>query len=103
MSSLWFGGLTMLPCRVARNLKLFETWSTFQGCEQVAFSDLPSELKADVTEVFDVDRRLPLSWVDEVRPLSTLCQSFFSETLSRRRASSARCRSCLQISLNSYN
>jgi len=49
---------------IARNVRDFETWSTHQGCEQVSYSDLPVEIKADVNQVFDVRGRLPKSWVD---------------------------------------
>jgi hypothetical protein len=58
--------------RIARNVKHFETWSSCQACEQVAFSDLPLALKDEVMAVFDVERRLPISLVREVRALVTL-------------------------------
>jgi solute carrier family 25 carnitine/acylcarnitine transporter 20/29 len=50
---------------IARNVRNFEIWSTHQGCEQVSYSDLPADIKADVTKVFDVTGRLPLSWIDQ--------------------------------------
>ncbi|TDL28118.1 hypothetical protein BD410DRAFT_761511 [Rickenella mellea] len=54
---------TVSASEVARSLRLFETWSTFQSCEQVAYSDIPSELQLDVSKVFEFDGQLPLSWV----------------------------------------
>lgn len=48
---------------IARNVKTFETWSSYNGCEQVAFSDLPESIKADVFSVFDVKGKLPASLV----------------------------------------
>jgi len=50
---------------VARNLKQFDAWSSFQGCEEVAFSDIPVDLKADVQSVFNVKGKIPASWVDK--------------------------------------
>jgi len=50
---------------IARNIRNFETWSTYQGCEQVSYSDLPAEIKPDVTKVFDVTGRLPTAWADK--------------------------------------
>ncbi|KAF9462090.1 hypothetical protein BDZ94DRAFT_1290407 [Collybia nuda] len=51
---------------IARNIKNFETWSAYQCCEQVSYSDIPEILKTDVTKLFDATRRLPSSWVDKV-------------------------------------
>ncbi|KAL5495091.1 hypothetical protein ACEPAI_553 [Sanghuangporus weigelae] len=48
---------------IARNVKTFETWSSYNGCEQVAFSDLPDSIKPDVISVFDVKGKLPQSLV----------------------------------------
>ncbi|KAA1467901.1 hypothetical protein DENSPDRAFT_847864 [Dentipellis sp. KUC8613] len=50
---------------IARNAKNFETWSTFQGCEEVAFSDMPAELVEDVSQVFVTTGYLPFAWVDK--------------------------------------
>ncbi|GLB36000.1 hypothetical protein LshimejAT787_0302880 [Lyophyllum shimeji] len=50
---------------IARNLKQFETWSTHQCCEQVSYSNLPEDAKADVWEVFDVMGRLPMAWIEK--------------------------------------
>ena len=66
---------TSLSNRVARNVKHFETWSLLQGCEQVDFSDLPTDLRTDVLKVFDVEGKLPYSWVD---PVSLDLQKLFS-------------------------
>jgi len=52
--------------RIARNIGNFETWSTFQGCDQVSYSDVPKELKADVDQIFDLTRKLPIVWTDKV-------------------------------------
>lgn len=51
---------------IARNLKHFETWSTHQCCEQISYSDLPEDAKADAQEVFDVTGRLPIAWIDKL-------------------------------------
>ncbi|TFY70930.1 hypothetical protein EVG20_g2077 [Dentipellis fragilis] len=50
---------------IARNAKNFETWSSFQGCEEVAFSDMPAELVEDVSQVFVTTGYLPYAWVDK--------------------------------------
>jgi len=52
--------------RIARNIGNFETWSNFQGCDQVVYSDVPKELKADVDYVFDLTGKFPLAWTDKV-------------------------------------
>jgi len=49
---------------IARNAKSFDTWCSYQGCEQVAFSDLPSDFKGYVDSVFDTQGLLPKEWVD---------------------------------------
>jgi hypothetical protein len=57
----------LLICyRIARNIGNFETWSTFQGCDQVSYSDIPKELKSDVDQVFDLVGKLPIAWTDKV-------------------------------------
>ena len=58
--------LTRRSSRIARNVKNFETWATYQGCEQVAYSDVPNDLRDDVTKVFTVDGLLPASWASKV-------------------------------------
>jgi hypothetical protein len=58
--------LTVSP-RIARNAKSFDTWCSYQGCEQVAFSDLPGGFKGYVDSVFNTQGRLPMEWVDAVR------------------------------------
>ncbi|KIJ46532.1 hypothetical protein M422DRAFT_46219 [Sphaerobolus stellatus SS14] len=50
---------------VARSVKHFETWAAHQRCEQVAFSDLPGELRVDVAYVFDLSGRIPSEWILE--------------------------------------
>ncbi|KAF8528309.1 hypothetical protein JB92DRAFT_2864577 [Gautieria morchelliformis] len=55
----------MSASEVARNIRHFETWASHQGCEQVAFSDLPEDLAADAEYVFNVSERIPTSWVEE--------------------------------------
>ncbi|KAI0307693.1 hypothetical protein B0F90DRAFT_1621732 [Multifurca ochricompacta] len=52
---------------IARNAKAFDTWCSHQGCEEVAFSDLPSDFKEYVDSVFNTRGRLPAEWVNEVR------------------------------------
>ncbi|KAG1717962.1 hypothetical protein EDD22DRAFT_983737 [Suillus occidentalis] len=49
---------------IARNLGNFETWSSHQCCEQVSFSDLPSEFQGDVDNLFGTTQRIPRSWLD---------------------------------------
>ncbi|KAF8578742.1 hypothetical protein K439DRAFT_1416924 [Ramaria rubella] len=56
--------------RVARNIKHFETWALHQGCEQVAFSDLPDELAIDAATVFNLTARMPMIWIEEQSPFS---------------------------------
>lgn len=53
--------------RIARNIGNFETWSTYQGCEQVSYSDIPEDLGQDVTEVFDLSSKLPIAWTQKVQ------------------------------------
>src|ERR1700722_14293289 len=72
-ASEWVISTHACPCinkfhtgRIARNITHFETWSSHQGCEQVSYSDLPEEAKADVTRVFDITARLPKAWIDKV-------------------------------------
>lgn len=48
---------------ISRNVKHFETWSLYQGCEQVCINDLPAHLKEDVDRVMDVTARIPRSWI----------------------------------------
>lgn len=55
-----------MGCRIARNIGNFEAWSTYQRCDQVSYSDVPKELKADISEVFDVTGKLPAAWIDKV-------------------------------------
>ncbi|TFY76433.1 hypothetical protein EWM64_g7580 [Hericium alpestre] len=50
---------------IARNVKNFDVWSTYQGCEQVEFSDMPDELRGHVDEVFKTMGMLPSAWVDK--------------------------------------
>jgi hypothetical protein len=57
--------------RIARNIGNFETWSTYQGCDQVSYSDIPNDLKADVDQIFDVTGKMPISWTDKVIPTAS--------------------------------
>ncbi|GBE78248.1 predicted protein [Sparassis crispa] len=50
---------------IARNVKSFETWATYQGCEEVEYNDLPAHLAVEVKNVFDVSGRLPDAWLDK--------------------------------------
>jgi hypothetical protein len=52
--------------RIAKNAKNFDTWCTYQHCEDVVFSDLPSQFTDYVDSVFDTRGRLPAEWVDKV-------------------------------------
>lgn len=80
---------------IARNVKNFETWATYQGCEQVAYSDVPKDLRDDVTKVFTVDGLLPASWASKLplpgasaefckflRKARKSCRSLFSKSVS---------------------
>ncbi|KAH7913002.1 hypothetical protein BJ138DRAFT_1111829 [Hygrophoropsis aurantiaca] len=69
---------------IARNLANFETWTTYQNCEQVSYSDVPDQLKADVATIFCTDQKLPLSWVE--KPFR--CTLDFSKFLRNAHAAS---------------
>ncbi|KAI0271409.1 hypothetical protein BC834DRAFT_818064 [Gloeopeniophorella convolvens] len=56
---------TLSASEIARNPKSFETWCSYQGCEQVVLSDLPDEFRPHVDGVFETSRRLPAEWVDK--------------------------------------
>ena len=58
--------------RIAKNAKNFDTWCSYQRCEDVAFSDLPSQFTEYVDSVFDIRGRLPAEWVDKVWIFSIL-------------------------------
>ncbi|KZV76956.1 hypothetical protein PENSPDRAFT_597469 [Peniophora sp. CONT] len=60
---------------IARNPAHFETWSSYQGCEIAAYSDLPQELAQIVTDVLNLSSRLPRAWAD---PTSAYYQSMQS-------------------------
>ena len=51
--------------RIARNVKFFETWCSYNGCEQVAFSDLPNNFKDDASIVFNFKGKLPEKLIDK--------------------------------------
>lgn len=57
----------LISPRIARNVKFFETWCSYNGCEQVAFSDLSNGFKNDANIVFDLKGKLPESLVDKVQ------------------------------------
>ncbi|KAH9982349.1 hypothetical protein BGW80DRAFT_1161831, partial [Lactifluus volemus] len=50
---------------IARNAKRFDIWCSFQGCEEVEFSDLPEDYKVYVGDIFNTRGRLPAEWVDK--------------------------------------
>ncbi|KAH9916162.1 hypothetical protein B0H21DRAFT_312985 [Amylocystis lapponica] len=50
---------------IARYTSTFETWSTYHGCEEVAFQDIPRDMRLDVRSVFNVNGLLPKEWLDE--------------------------------------
>lgn len=81
--------LTRRSSRIARNVKNFETWATYQGCEQVAYSDVPKDLRDDVTKVFTVDGFLPASWASKVTPPADSLPVVLSLTGACRTAASA--------------
>lgn len=47
-------------------MKNFETWASYQGCEEVAYDDIPVDIRSAVHEVFNVKARLPKKWLDKV-------------------------------------
>lgn len=51
---------------IARNSAHFETWSSYQGCEIAAYSDLPEEVAELAADVFDTSACLPRAWFDPV-------------------------------------
>lgn len=53
--------------RIARNIKYFETWCSYNGLEQVAFSDLSSHYRTDAALVFDLKGKIPEMLIDGVR------------------------------------
>ncbi|OSD03550.1 hypothetical protein PYCCODRAFT_1466922 [Trametes coccinea BRFM310] len=54
------------PSQVAKDLAYFEIWSAYQNCEEVDLSsDLPSEMRRHVNDVFRLTRRLPQTWTDK--------------------------------------
>ncbi|KAF7985320.1 hypothetical protein HWV62_6507 [Athelia sp. TMB] len=51
---------------IARNVGNFETWSTYQRCEQASYeSDIPPHLKTDISAIFNVTGMLPQAWTDK--------------------------------------
>lgn len=52
--------------RIARNARNFETWSAYQNCEEVSFSDIPDEFMSDVQEIFNTRNRISKAWLDKV-------------------------------------
>ncbi|KAH9037203.1 hypothetical protein EDB85DRAFT_2072986 [Lactarius pseudohatsudake] len=75
---------------IARNAKNFDTWCSYQGCEQVAFSDLPSDFKGYVDSVFFTRGYLPKAlratsspeFVDFLSKAHEECPQLFSKTSS---------------------
>lgn len=51
--------------QIARNVKSFETWATYQGCEEVSYQDIPEHLQKDVDKVFNLTSQLPRAWLDQ--------------------------------------
>ncbi|KAF9229122.1 hypothetical protein BS17DRAFT_4779 [Gyrodon lividus] len=50
---------------IARNTRNFETWSTYQYCEEASCSDIPDEFKDDFEHLFDTRDRISKSWLDK--------------------------------------
>ncbi|KAI9513049.1 hypothetical protein F5148DRAFT_463897 [Russula earlei] len=50
---------------IAKNAKTFDTWCSHQRCEEVAFSDLPSDFEEAVDTVFNTQGCLPEEWLDK--------------------------------------
>ncbi|KAI9060222.1 hypothetical protein FKP32DRAFT_1656523 [Trametes sanguinea] len=54
------------PSQIAKDLADFETWSAYQNCEEVDLSsDSPPELRGYINDVFRLNCRLPLIWMDK--------------------------------------
>lgn len=56
-----------LSHRLARNTHNFETWSTYQHCEQASLSDLPDGFKNDITQLFHMKGCISQLWIDKVK------------------------------------
>ncbi|KAI0652292.1 hypothetical protein C8Q79DRAFT_1005504 [Trametes meyenii] len=81
--------------QIAKDVSTFETWSSYQDCEEVDFSiDLPDCLSDHVDEVFDLDGRLPESWVDtrskDYRKLKRVAKPAFLDFLQLARAATPK-------------
>ncbi|KAH9984641.1 mitochondrial carrier domain-containing protein [Russula compacta] len=50
---------------IAKNAKTFDTWCSYQRCEEVAFSDLPDAFRDFVDSVFNTHGCLPAEWLDK--------------------------------------
>jgi len=66
---------------IARNIGNFETWSTYQGCDQVSYLDVPKDLRADVDEIFDLTGKMPIAWTDKGSEAYRLLELFASPEL----------------------
>lgn len=72
---------------IAKNAKNFESWCSYQHCEDVAFSDLPNQFTEYVDSVFDTRGRLPAEWVDKsskfYRRIKATSSTDFMEFMTR--------------------
>ncbi|KAI0673556.1 hypothetical protein C8Q78DRAFT_633627 [Trametes maxima] len=81
--------------QIAKDVSTFETWSSYQDCEEVDFSmDFPGCLSDHVAEVFSLDGRLPESWVDpqskDYRKLKRIVKPAFLDFLQLARAAAPK-------------
>ncbi|KAJ7596876.1 hypothetical protein C8J56DRAFT_882521 [Mycena floridula] len=56
---------TLSASEIARSLKLFETWSSYEKLETVTYSSIPTELAGAVRRVYDLKEKIPLEWIDK--------------------------------------
>ncbi len=52
--------------RIAKDRTRFTTWGHNQGMTVAVYDDIPGDFKAEVSNLFDVRKRLPLGWVKKV-------------------------------------
>ncbi|KZT72792.1 hypothetical protein DAEQUDRAFT_762604 [Daedalea quercina L-15889] len=57
--------------QIAKNVKSFELWAAHQECEEVAYDDMPEDMRATVQGVFDVVGRLPAEWLSKSSEAAT--------------------------------
>ncbi|KAL4070810.1 hypothetical protein J3A83DRAFT_4358899 [Scleroderma citrinum] len=71
----------LLSDRLARNTHNFETWSTYQHCEQASLTDLPDEFKDDMIQTFHMKGRISQCWIDKPEGCSSGLAAFLRSAL----------------------